>query len=143
MAFATRLSAPRLLQAVAVFVALAGVVTWSSLLLTRAESSAPAAVPPMPAPRSDNPSLQWFSSQPAAVSIKVSGVMAGAHGSVAVLSINDGPPRSVIPGERLTQGVRLVAIEADGVVIEQGSQRTQLKVGTLPDSVALPSLIRR
>ncbi|WP_240164078.1 type II secretion system protein N [Pseudomonas allii] len=120
--------------------ALAGVLVWSSVLLTSAESHAPQVEPAVLPARPDTTALQWFSNQPAAVDIKVSGVMAGARGAVAILSLNDGPPRSFLVSESLAQGVRLVAIEADGVVIERGSQNTRITVSTLPDAVVLPRL---
>lgn len=142
MAFTLRLSPPQLLQATALLATLAGVVLWSSLLLTQAESHTPIVQPQVLAERSDSPALQWFSNQPLALDIKVSGVMAGARGAVAILSLNDGPPRSFLVGERLSQGVRLAAIEGDAVVIERGTEQTRLKLSTLPDSLALPRLTR-
>ncbi|SEE72129.1 type II secretion system protein N [Pseudomonas kilonensis] len=140
MAFIERVSPAQLVQAVGLLAALAGVATWSSLLLTSAESRTPDVAPQRMAERSDNPALQWFSNQPAAVDIKVSGVMAGTHTPVAILSLNDGPPRSFLVGERVAQGVRLVAIEAQAVVIERGDEQTRLVLARLPDSVSLPSL---
>nr|WP_080966948.1 type II secretion system protein N [Pseudomonas protegens] len=142
MSFAPRLDAPRLLQYAALLAALGGVATWSSLLLTPAESQTPAVAPQVLAARSDNPALQWFANQPAQVQIKVSGVMAGARGAVAILQLNDGPPRSFLAGETLTQGVRLAAIEADGVLIERGAEQSRIKVSKLPDSPDLPRLTR-
>lgn len=137
-----QLSAPKIVQALALLAALAGVITWSSLLLTAAESRTPDAAPEMLAARSDNPALQWFSNRPVQVDIKVSGVMAGTRGAVAILSLNDGPPRSFLAGEALSQGVRLLSVEGDGVVIERGSEKTRLTVSKLPDSPFLPVLSR-
>ncbi|WP_338473541.1 type II secretion system protein N [Pseudomonas sp. MS646] len=142
MAFIERVSPAHIVQALALLAALAGVATWSSLLLTSAESRTPDVAPQRMAERSDSPALQWFSNQPAPVQIKVSGVMAGAHGAVAILSLNEGPPRSFLVGERVAQGVRLVAIEAQAVVIERGSEQTRLALAQLPDSVSLPVLTR-
>ncbi|BBP65376.1 MULTISPECIES: type II secretion system protein N [Pseudomonas] len=142
MAFIERVSPAHLVQALALLAALAGVATWSSLLLTSAESRTPDVAPQRMAERSDSPALQWFSNQPAPVQIKVSGVMAGAHGAVAILSLNEGPPRSFLVGERVAQGVRLVAIEAQAVVIERGSEQTRLALAQLPDSVSLPSFVQ-
>jgi len=142
MAFTERVSPAQIVQALGLAAALAGVATWSSLLLTSAESRTPDVTPQRMAERSDNPALQWFSSQPAAVDIKVTGVLAGARGAVAILSLNDGPPRSFLVGERVAQGVRLVSIEAQAVVIEQGSEQTRFAIARLPDSVSLPSLTR-
>ncbi|NBF02232.1 general secretion pathway protein GspC [Pseudomonas sp. Fl5BN2] len=135
-------SAPQLLQYTALLAALAGVVTWSSLLLTPAASPTPALAPQVLAAGSDNPALQWFSNQPTQVQIKVAGVMAGGRGAVAILQLNDGPPRSFLAGEQLTQGVRLAAIEGDGVLIERGGEQSRIKVSKLPDPPSLPRLRR-
>jgi general secretion pathway protein C len=142
MTFTARFSPPQMVQALALLAALVGVATWSSLLLTSAESHTPAAAPQLLAARSDSPALQWFSNQTAPMDIKVSGVMAGSRGAVAILSLNDGPPRSFLQGEKVGPGVKLVAVEGDGVVIEQGGERIRLGVERLGDGVVLPSLIR-
>ena len=142
MMLTTRISPPQTVQALALLAALVGVATWSSLLLTSAESHTPPAAPQLLAARSDSPALQWFSNQTAPVDIKVSGVMAGSRGAVAILSLNDGPPRSFLQGERVGPGVKLVAVEGDGVVIEQGGERVRLGVERLGEGVVLPSFMR-
>jgi len=142
MMLTTRISPPQTVQALALLAALIGVATWSSLLLTSAESHTPPAPPQMLAARSDSPALQWFSNHTAPVDIKVSGVMAGSRGAVAILSLNDGPPRSFLQGERVGPGMKLVAVEGDGVVIEQGGERVRLGVERLGEGVILPSLKR-
>ncbi|WP_122605256.1 type II secretion system protein N [Pseudomonas viridiflava] len=143
MAVAFGVSAPRLLQPAALLAALAGVVVWSSLLMTSAQLSAPLQTSVTQEGGSASPASQWFANQPSQVQISVSGVMAGARGAVAVIRLNDGPARSVMAGERLARDVRLVAIEADGVVIERGSEQTRIKVSTLSEVSGLPDLIRR
>jgi len=142
MMLTTRISPPQTVQALALLAALVGVASWSSLLLTSAESHTPPAPPQMLAARSDSPALQWFSNQTVPVDIKVSGVMAGSRGAVAILSLNDGPPRSFLQGERVGPGVKLVAVEGDGVVIEQGGERVRLGVERLGEGVVMPSLTR-
>lgn len=142
MMLTTRISPPQTVQALALLAALVGVATWSSLLLTSAESHTPPAAPQLLAARSDSPALQWFSNQTAPVDIKVSGVMAGSRGAVAILSLNDGPPRSFLQGERVGPGVKLVAVEGDGVVIEQGGERVRLGVERLGEGVEMPRLVR-
>lgn len=142
MMLTTRISPPQTVQALALLAALVGVATWSSPLLTSAESHTPPAPPQMLAARSDSPALKWFSNQTAPVDIKVSGVMSGSRGAVAILSLNDGPPRSFLQGERVGPGVKLVAVEGDGVVIEQGGERVRLGVERLGEGPSLPSLTR-
>lgn len=142
MTFTARFSPPQMIQALALLAALVGVATWSSLLLTSAESHTPAAAPQLLAARSDSPALQWFSTQTVPMDIKVSGVMAGSRGAVAIMSLNDGPPRSFLQGEKVGPGVKLVAVEGDGVVIEQGGERVRLGVERLGEGVVLPRLVR-
>ncbi|WP_321860942.1 type II secretion system protein N [Pseudomonas paraveronii] len=141
MAFALRFSAAHGVQALALLAALAGVAVWTPLLLSTAESHTPPAATDAAA-RSDNPVLQWFSTAPTALQVKVSGVLAGARGAVAILSLNDGPPRSFLLGERLSPGVRLTAIAGDGVEIERGGEKVRVQLDTLPQAPALPRLTR-
>lgn len=61
---------------------------------------------------------------------------------MAILSLNDGPPRSFLQGEKVGPGVKLVAVEGDGVVIEQGGERVRLGVERLAEGVVLPRLVR-
>lgn len=68
--------------------------------------------------------------------------MAGSRGAVAILSLNDGPPRSFLQGERVGPGVKLVTVEGDGVVIEQGGERVRLEVERLAEGPPLSPLIR-
>ncbi|MBJ2248156.1 type II secretion system protein N [Pseudomonas haemolytica] len=142
MAFAQRFSPAHGVQLVALFAALAGVAVWTPLLLTSAESHTPQAAPQALAARSDNPALQWFASAPTTLQVKVSGVLAGARGAVAILSLNDGPPRSFLLGERLGPGVRLTAIEGDGVEIERAGETLRVHLDKLPDAPPLPLLTR-
>lgn len=142
MALALRFSPALGVQALAVVAALAGVAVWTPLLLTSAESHTPPAAAEALAARSDNPALQWFSKAPTALQVKVSGVLAGARGAVAILSLNDGPPRSFLLGERLSPGVRLTAIAGDGVEIERGGEKVRVQLDTLPQAPALPRLTR-
>lgn len=142
MAFALRVSPAHGVQALALLAALAGVVVWTPLLLTSAESNTPQATPQALAARSDNPALQWFSTVATTPQVKVTGVLAGARGAVAILSRNGGPPRSFLLGERLSPGVRLTAIEGDGVEIERAGEKVRVNLDKLPDGPALPTLTR-
>jgi len=64
------------------------------------------------------------------------------HGAVAILSLNDGPPRSFLAGETLSQGVRLLAIEPEGIVVERGTEKLHLNVTRLSAAPFLPKLTR-
>lgn len=142
MKFTARITPAQTVQALALLAALVGVATSSSLLLTTAESHTPAATPQVLAASSDSPALQWFSNETAPVDIKVSGVIAGGSGTVAILSLNGGAPRSFLVGEKVGVGVRLVGVEGDGVVIERGGERVRLGVERLGEGAEMPRLIR-
>lgn len=142
MALALRFSPALGVQALALLAAAAGVAVWTPLLLTSAESRTPQAAPQALAARNDNPALRWFANAPTAVQVKVWGVLAGARGAVAILSLNDGPPRSFLLGEHLSPGVRLTAIEGDGVEIDRGGEKLRVNLDKLPDAPALPLLTR-
>ncbi|THF34312.1 general secretion pathway protein GspC [Pseudomonas atacamensis] len=142
MKFTTRITPAQTIQALALLAALVGLATWSSLLLTSAESHTPAAAPQVLASRSDSPVLRWFSNETAPLDIKVSGVIAGGSGTVAILSLNDGAPRSFLVGEKVGVGVGLVGVEGDGVVIERGGERVRLGVERLGEGVEMPRLVR-
>ncbi|WP_122881347.1 type II secretion system protein N [Pseudomonas viridiflava] len=142
MKFTPRITPAQTVQSLALLAGLVGVATWSSLLLTSAESHTPAAAPQVLAARSDSPALQWFSNETAPVDIKVSGVIAGGSGTVAILSLNDGAPRSFLVGEKVGVGVKLVGVGGDGVVIERGGERVRLGVERLGEGVEMPRLVR-
>jgi general secretion pathway protein C len=46
-----------------------------------------------------------------------------------------------LQGERVGPGVKLVAVEGDGVVIEQGGERVRLGVERLGEGVEMPRLV--
>jgi len=53
----------------------------------------------------------------------------GLFGGKAVVSVDGGAPRTVRAGERLADGVRLLAVERDGAVFEIDGKRRTLKIG--------------
>ncbi|MCF1487685.1 general secretion pathway protein GspC [Pseudomonas mosselii] len=124
------LSPGLLLQGLGVLALIAGLATWASLLLKPSpggalQQPAEAQVP------SETPAGRWFADLPLQVQIQVSGVMAGSQGAVAIVSVDGAPARAVRSGEELARGVRLVAIEGRGLVIERGGQRSRVEVPVL------------
>ncbi|MFJ4392834.1 type II secretion system protein N [Pseudomonas soli] len=124
------LSLGLLLQALGLLVAMAGLATWGQLLWPPAagQATAQAADAPVVA---ETAAGRWFADIPQQVQIQVSGVMAGSQGAVAIVSLDGGPARAVRSGEELARGVRLVAIEGRGLVIERGGQRSRVEVPVL------------
>ncbi|MCO7518478.1 MULTISPECIES: general secretion pathway protein GspC [unclassified Pseudomonas] len=125
-----KLSPGLLMQGLGVLVATAGLVTWAALLLPSAPSVA-SAEPVTAATLTQTPAARWFADIPLHLQISVSGVMAGSQGAVAIVSLDGGPARAVRSGEELARGVRLVAIERSGLVVEQAGQRSRVEVPVL------------
>jgi general secretion pathway protein C len=142
MAFAHFFYPAQVVQALALLATLAGVVTWTPLLLTSAESQSTAIAPQVQRARNDNPALQWFSNVSTPLDVKVDGVLVSARGAVAILSLNGDPPRSFLPGELLSPAVRLAAVDGSGVVIERGSEKVRVNLVKLSDGPALPMFTR-
>lgn len=134
-------AAPQLVQGAALLLALAGLANWGSVLFAPPGAAPDSAVidavqaPPAPA-------QQWFANLPAQVQVTLSGLIARGVDAVAIISLNGGPPQAVRAGEQLAQGVQLVAIEPDGLVLERAGERTHVAITRLPDAPVLPSLIR-
>ncbi|MDD0974706.1 general secretion pathway protein GspC [Pseudomonas fontis] len=139
-AFKSQLS-PQWVQGLGLLAAIAGLATWGVVLFTP-ETAAPMQEATVPIQAQPAAAAQWFANRPAQVDIVVSGLLAAGKGTVAVLSVNGGAAQAVRVGELLAQGVRLVAIEADGLIIERGHERSKVSIAQLPQPPALPSLIR-
>ncbi|MDF9619641.1 type II secretion system protein N [Pseudomonas entomophila] len=119
-----------LLQGLGALAAVAGVLAWAWVLVPSAPSAGPAE-PASAQAMGEVPAARWFADIPVQVDIKVSGVMAGSRGAVAIVSLDGGPARAMRSGEELARGVRLVAIEADGLLIERAGQRSRVEVPVL------------
>ncbi len=136
-----RINPATLVQAAAVLATLAGLVTWGALLGNSAPMQAQASSEPLtPVAATGREAAQWFASSASSLDIKLSGLLASPRGAVAILSIDDAPPRAFLAGEQLGEGVHLRGIEGDAVVIERAGTESRLPIARLPASVELPSL---
>ncbi len=136
-----RLDLALMVQAAALLATVAGIATWGLLLSSSAPMQAQASNEPVPhLAGSGREAAQWFADSPDTVHITLSGLLAGPRGAVAILSIDDAPPRAFLVNEPLADGVRLTRIEGDGVVITRGASESRLSIARLPDSPAMPSL---
>lgn len=134
-------AAPQWVQGAALLAALAGLATWSVVLSAPTGQTGQAAlVQAVPAPPAA--ARQWFANLPAQIDISLSGLLAGSAGAVAIVSLNGAAPQAVRVGEQLAQGVRLVAIEADALVLERAGERSRISMARLPEGPALPRLTR-
>ncbi|UZT80835.1 general secretion pathway protein GspC [Ectopseudomonas chengduensis] len=132
-----------LVQVLALLVALAGIAVWGTLLNATVPTPTPAQAsrePARTAHTTEQGAAQWFSSSARHVQVNVSGLLAGPEGAVAILSIDDEPPRAFLANEQLAEGVHLRRIEHDAVVIDRGGSESRLAIAELPVPVELPSL---
>jgi general secretion pathway protein C len=136
-----RLNPATLVQAAAVLATVAGLATWGSLLSNSAPLQAQASSEPLaPMAATGREAAQWFASSAHNLEIKLSGLLAGPHGAVAILSLDDAPPRAFLAGEQLGEGVHLRGIEGDAVLIDRAGTESRLPIAKLPAPVELPSL---
>lgn len=61
--------------------------------------------------------------------------LAGVFGGKAVLVVDGGAPRTLKPGARSPEGVKLLSVEGDSAWVEIDSRRVKLRIG---ENVALP-----
>ncbi|MGE7991494.1 type II secretion system protein N [Pseudomonas sp. NPDC089554] len=129
------------MQLAAGLVAIVGLAFWAPRLLPPLEPApavAQANVPVAP----PSAAAQWFANHPAEVEVSVSGVLDAGRGAVAILSVNGASPQAVRVGEQLARGVRVVAIDAQGLTLERGDSRNHVAVTPLPAAPALVPLTR-
>lgn len=55
--------------------------------------------------------------------------LVGIHGGKAALLLDNGTLRTLAVGQRSPEGIRLVVIERDGVIVDHGDRRQSLKLG--------------
>lgn len=133
---------PRIIQWLALLATLVSILVWARMLTGTAEP-APAVAPPMQAEVAmASPAGHWFDSVTPPLQVTVSGLMATAEGAVAILSINDAPARAYLAGESLGREARLLAIEPNAVVVEQGGESQRVAIAELPGALHMPSLLR-
>ena len=133
-----RLVDPRLFQGAGIVALVAGVWTWSQWLGTTPALAVAAASPSSSVPSAAS---QWFDERPIPLDIKVSGLLVGARGGVAILAINDKPPRAYKVGETLAPHVRLLGVEATGMTIDQSGQTRHLSISRVLESQPVPVLL--
>lgn len=136
-----RFNLATLVQVLALVAALAGIVIWGTLLNATVPRQAQASSEPAPpAAAGGLMAAQWFDSSANNVQITLSGLLASPEGAVAILSIDDAPPKAFLADEQLAEGIHLRRIEGDAVVIERGGNQSRLLISRLPLPVELPSL---
>jgi len=64
--------------------------------------------------------------------IQVAGVFAAGADSAAVMQVDDRPARAVLLGQEVAPGSTLVEIDQQGVTLESGGVRRQLRVPQVP-----------
>ncbi|WP_236206491.1 type II secretion system protein N [Pseudomonas tohonis] len=141
MRLVSRFNPAACVQGAALAATLAGLVTWGLLLGDpRPQQAQALSQAPQPAPAAAREAAQWFASRASQLDVRLTGLFAGERGAVAILAIDDAPPRAFLTGESLGEGVRLDAIEGDAVIIARGGETQRLSIARLPEAPPLPSL---
>jgi general secretion pathway protein C len=92
-------------------------------------TAAPAALPTDPAA---GIVAGWLGPGALRIDIAVLGLAVRDGRAVALLRVNDTPPRAYVVGETLTRGTTLAAIEPAGITIARDGERRQIPAPAVP-----------
>lgn len=114
-----------------------GLIFWGLRLHALRAPVAPAA-PSVPAPvRTADPDGErvaaWLGPGEVRLNVAVLGLVRRNDQAIALLSVNDGPPKPYKVGEPLMREVTLQAIEADGVTVSHAGKPVRLAAPPRPD----------
>ncbi len=126
-----------LVHFIGVALSCAQIAYWSVRLMTAPTTSAPAATKAVSVSDPDPVLLaRAFGlverAAAGAGNIQVAGVFAAGKDSAAVMRVDDRPARAVLLGQEVAPGTTLVEVGADGVTVESGGVRRQLRVAAAP-----------
>lgn len=112
---------------------LAAVVAVTACWTSRLYPPAPAALAaeaPAPIRIPDDPAAgavaAWIGPGQVRIDVAVMGLAIREGRAVALLRVNDEPPRPYVVGEQITRGTTLAAVHADGVTLERDGQRRRV-----------------
>ena len=120
------------------------VAFWTAKLLAPPPATAPAVDVSAPADVGPGRAAALFGSssgagpeRPASGNVTVVGVLSGGPRGSAILSVGGGPGRAFAVGERIDDGLTLVAVEADRVTVASGARRSEIPAPARPDPAIL------
>lgn len=100
-----------------------GLCFWGNKLLDFAPPAKAAPAQALPAPdRAAQVLAQWLGPGALRLNVVVMGLAQRSDRAVALLSVNGAAAKSYLVGESLVNSIRLLAIEADGVVLEHAGR---------------------
>jgi general secretion pathway protein C len=122
---------PPAVGALACVALISGVTYWGAQWLTPLPGVP--AIDPTP-PVSDQTAsavARWLTPGEESLDIVVAGVMVSRSAAAAMLSVNGGPPRAYVAGDRLGHATTLREIEARGIVVDRAGTVERLAVPAL------------
>jgi len=118
----------------------AGTGLWAALLVTHQPAPLPPALPAATTQTTDTtPLARWFGAGTARLRVALVGFITTDPQGAALLSINGGAPQAYRTGQTLALGVTLIAVAADGVLIEQDGAPERLPAPAKPAAVKAPA----
>jgi general secretion pathway protein C len=122
-----------LVHAAGAGLAMASLCFWASQWPDPPTPSSPATAQPLPADDGTGQALAaWLGPGEVRLHVALLGLARRSDHAVALLSIHGAAPRPYLAGEHLLPNVRLLAIEADGVVLEHAGRTLRLAAPARP-----------
>lgn len=127
---------------VAVLALAAGIGVWGVLLLAPAPGRPPPGLTTSAQVRGDTaPLAQWFGAQAPALRVTVVGLIASGERGAALLRVEGGAPAAFRVGQVIGQGVTLVRVEGDGVVLDNAGAHIRVAAAQ-PQPLASAGFVR-
>ncbi len=129
-------------RVMAMFALAAGVGVWGALLLAPTPGTPPPGLTAAASVRGDTaPLAQWFGASVAPLRVAVVGLIASGDRGAALLRVEGAPPVAYRVGQQIGQGVTLVRVERNAVVLDTGSAELRV-AATEPSALGSTGFVR-
>jgi len=136
LALQHRLNWSAISRAVFLLLFAAGTGLWAALLLSPQPTTLPPALPSAAIQTTDTTALaRWFGAGTARLRVALVGFITTDPQGAALLSINGSAPQAYRTGQTLAPGVTLIAVTAQGILIDQDGVSEHLSAPAKPAAV--------
>jgi len=126
----------------AMLVLAGGIGVWGAVLLAPTAGTPPPGLTAAPAVRGDTaPLAQWFGASATPIRVVVVGLIAAGERGAALLRVEGAAPVAYRVGQPIGQGVTLVRVERNAVVLDTGSAELRV-LATEAQALGSPGLVR-
>ncbi|ALM81953.1 hypothetical protein [Bordetella sp. N] len=133
-----RPSPPQLARVLAILALAGGLGVWGAILFAPAPGALPPALRPAAVRATDtSPAALLFGKDGTLkTQVTIAGLIASGDDGAVILSVDGGPPQAWRAGQDITPGLRLVRVERNEIVLDQGGTTTTISAPPLPPAAA-------